>query len=168
MRRTNSASPLSLTKTVWITRTTQNLRELRHWPLSRWLIVVGVGLVYPVFLQTFGAILTRSDWWTVAAIVAISPLMGVWAASLFRSRAEMAVCDLKALCFGVCGIGIAVNQTATFDVTTSVVLSVAAAAGVSWGTWERLDKERVLNPLNDPEPGETCSTCVPLFPSRAN
>lgn len=63
-------------------------------------------------------------------------------------------------------MGIAVNQTAQFDPLTSVVLSVVALAGVTWGTWERLDKERILNPNNDPEPGETCETCVPLFPSR--
>ncbi len=130
------------------------------------MIVAGIAVVYPVFLQVFGAILTRSEWWTVTSIAAIAPLMGIWVATLFRSRAEMAVCDLKAMCFGICGVGIAVNQNAQFDSLTSVVLSIVAMAGVAWGTWERLDKERILNPLNDPNPGETCATCVPLFPKR--
>ncbi len=147
-------------------RIRDDVYELRSWPAIRWWIAAAIALCYPLFLQTFGAILTRSEWWTTLAIAMISPLIGIWSATLVRSRAELAVCDLKAICFGICGVGIAVNQTAQFDPLTSVVLSVVALAGVTWGTWERLDKERILNPLNDPEPGETCETCVPLFPSR--
>ncbi|MFM6982437.1 MAG: hypothetical protein ACKOWP_06725 [Microbacteriaceae bacterium] len=157
---------MSRTNRAITARIRANVSELRGWSATRWWIAATVAVVYPLSLQTFGAILTRAEWWSTASIAMIAPLLGIWTATLVRTRAELAVCDLKAVCFGICGVGIAVNQTAQFDALTSIVLSVVALAGVMWGTWERLDKERILNPLNDPEPGETCATCVPLFPRR--
>lgn len=143
------------------------VRDVRGWAGARWWTVAGVTVGYLGIIEVFGRLISNAEWWSVVAIALVAPLMGLWAATLVNSRVEMAVCDLKAICFGVCGMGISVTRVATFDDITSIVLSVATVAGVAWGAWERLHKEHVSAANTDDNPGEVCTTCAPLFPKRA-
>ena len=143
------------------------VRDIRHWSAARWWTVAGVTIGYLAVIEFAGRLITSAEWWSIGAIALVAPLMGLWAATLVNSRVEMAVCDLKAICFGVCGMGISVTRVSTFDDITSIVLSAATVAGVAWGVWERLHKEHILAANTDDNPGEVCATCAPLFPKRA-
>jgi hypothetical protein len=173
------------------------LADLRRWPRRRWLVAAAVASAVIGALILAASMVSRAPglgapWWAFAAVAIGGILLGLIVAGYFEAPigAEATVCDLRWPVLGLLGLYLASDASALVPTLTAEVrpaVAVAAVAVLGWGLAERMRGERHAlaadrrreaalgagagpdaDDLDNATDGDTCSTCRPLFPSRAH
>ena len=170
-------------------------RELSRWSRARWAIASATALTAGVLLAMTGGFLggAASDsatsggavahpgapWWAWLVTGFGALLIGLLLAT-FRTAprgAEPVVCDLRWPGIGLVGLALAteaVNTAPMISAEVRPVVALAALAVLLYGLADRLSRERLAAAHNeavalagiDTEPGDSCTTCRPLFSER--
>lgn len=126
-------------------------------------------------------------WWAYPLIAVGAGLLGLVIATYVSAPtgAEPTFCDLRLPALGIAGVALAVASPSSpislpgivgagpglAGSITQPVLGAAALALLYWALVERLGREReataVTSTGEEARKGVTCSTCRPLFPTRA-
>lgn len=167
------------------------VRELRLWPMTRWITAGAAWLVLLVALVGTTRVLapplntglgTTDASWGLPMIGVAALLAALTVASYVRPTpgAEATMCDLRWPVFGLGATVLAVGSPTTGPFPgfldgpegsvahfARLALAMAALGILLWGLIDRLRQERAARQATelDDKAGIACTTCRPIFPA---